>query len=240
MIIDPRRKLVVPGDYNVTLAFCADHFSKAAQAAIKDHGGFFVALSGGSTPKAIFERLSSPPYNREIPWSKVHLFWSDERAVSPESDESNYHMAMQAGLKNLPIPKEQIHRMCAEVNIEENARSYEMTMKRELKGNPFDLIMLGMGEDGHTASLFPGTQGLEEDERLVTPNFIPDKNSWRMSLTFPCLNTAHATVFYVLGASKRGMLQKVLQSGNQFPAQRVGTKERPALWIADEAAASFF
>jgi 6-phosphogluconolactonase len=237
MLIDPKRKLVVPGDYSVTVAFCSTHFLKAAEDAIQDHGAFFVALSGGSTPKTLFERLTAPPYDKKINWQKVHLFWSDERSVSPTDPESNYHMAMQAGLAKMPIPHNQIHRMCAEVEIEKNAELYEKTIEAVLQKRPFDMIMLGMGEDGHTASLFPSTEGLKETKRLVVANFIPQKNTWRMTLTYPCINAAHITVFYVLGASKKEMLTKVLQPGTELPSQRVGTKEHPALFIADEAAA---
>jgi len=111
---DERRDIIVPGDYQMTLIFCVEHFIAQSKQAIKDHDAFFVALSGGSTPKAIFERLTSPPYDQMIEWNKLHLFWSDERAVPPDHADSNYHMAMLAGLSKMPIPKEQIHRMDAE------------------------------------------------------------------------------------------------------------------------------
>lgn len=236
MLIDSRRTLIVPGDYNVTLAYCADHFVKVARKAIQQHGAFFVALSGGSTPKAIFERISHSPYKEEIDWSKVHLFWSDERSVPPTDPDSNYAMAMHAGLDKMPIPKEQIHRMCAESAIEKNAHAYEETIKKVLQGAPFDLIMLGVGEDGHTASLFPNTEGLKETKRLVIANHVPQKNSWRMTMTFPCLNSARLTLFYVLGASKKEILAKILPPGDQYPSQHVGTLDCPALFIADDAA----
>ncbi|MES2344989.1 MAG: 6-phosphogluconolactonase [Chlamydiota bacterium] len=237
MLVDTRRELTIPGDYETTLKFCADHFLNTAEHAIQDHGAFFVALSGGSTPKALFERLTAPPYDTKINWQKVHLFWSDERSVPPNNKESNYHMAMQAGLSKMPIPQHQIHRMCAESDIEKNAELYEKTIRDVLKNQSFDMIMLGMGEDGHTASLFPGTKGLEETKKFVVANFIPQKNTWRMSLSFPCINAAKLTVFYILGASKKEMLAKVLKAGDELPAQHVGTKEHPALFIADKAAA---
>src|SRR5690349_16570907 len=121
---DARRDLIVPGDHNSTILFCTDHWIAVCNQSISEHGAFFVALSGGSTPKSIFERITSPPYNTRIDWSKVHLFWSDERAVAPEHPDSNYHMAMQAGLGRMPIPKEHIYRMHAEDNIEANALAY--------------------------------------------------------------------------------------------------------------------
>ncbi len=238
---DERKDIIVPGDYSMTLIFCVEHFIAASKQAIKDHGAFFVALSGGSTPKAIFERLSSSPYEQMIEWNKVHLFWSDERAVPPDHPDSNYHMAMQAGLSKMPIPQEQVHRMRAEEKIEENALDYEQQIVAALKGRPFDLVMLGMGEDGHTASLFPNTEGLSVENRLVIANYIPAKNSWRMTFSFPCINSAMNIAIYVLGASKKEILAEVLLSSNsndRYPVQRVGTVSRHALWIADEAAAA--
>jgi 6-phosphogluconolactonase len=238
---DERRDIIVPGDYQMTLIFCVEHFIALSKQAIKDHDAFFIALSGGSTPKAIFERLTSSPYDQMVEWNKLHLFWSDERAVPSDHPDSNYQMAMQAGLSKMPIPKEQIHRMRAEEKIEENALDYEQEITAVLKGRPFDLIMLGMGEDGHTASLFPNTQGLHVENRLVIANFIPEKKIWRMTFTFTCINNALNIAIYVLGASKKETLAEVLLSPNPsdlYPVQRVGTASRHALWIADEAAAA--
>jgi 6-phosphogluconolactonase len=237
---DERRDIIVPGDAQITLIFCVEHFVSISKQAIKDHGAFFVALSGGSTPKAIFERLSSPPYDQMVEWNKVHLFWSDERAVPPDSPESNYRMAMLAGLEKMPIPKEQVHRMRAEEKIEENALAYEQEIAASLKGRHFDLVMLGMGEDGHTASLFPHTEGLRAQNRLVIANYLPDKKTWRMTFTYECINQAAHIAIYVLGASKKATLAEVLTSQSQFdryPIQKVGTTAHHALWIADQGAA---
>jgi 6-phosphogluconolactonase len=238
---DARRDLIVPGDYNTTLIFCVEHFISCAQAAIQDHGAFYVALSGGSTPKAIFEHLTNGPLAHTLDWTKVHLFWGDERTVPPDHPDSNYLMAMNYGLRNMPIPQHQIHRMVAEDHLEENARLYEETIRRVMGSRPFDLVMLGMGEDGHTASLFPHTAGLHVTDRLVIANQIPQKNCARMTLTFACINRAQTIVFYVLGASKKYMLSEVLKSPpdyDRLPSQAVGTLEHKALWIADEAAAA--
>jgi 6-phosphogluconolactonase len=238
---DERRYLIVPGDQNATLIFCLEHFIAAAKEAIADHGAFFVALSGGSTPKAIFEHLCESPYKQQLDWNKIELFWSDERSKGPNDPESNYHMAMEAGFNKMPIPPSQIHRMQAEEEIEKNALLYEKKIKEVLKGKPFDLIMLGMGEDGHTASLFPHTEGLKKTGRFVIANYVPQKKTWRMTFTYDCINQAHHIVVYVLGASKKQMLAEVLKSPDDFdllPSQRIGTKEHKALWIADEAAAA--
>lgn len=238
LIKSERRELIVPGDTEATLAFCLEHFIAACETAIADNGHFFVALSGGSTPKVIFERLCKPPYKERIEWSKVYLFWSDERSVPPENKESNYHMAMEAGFKSVPVPPEHIHRMVAEKDIEQNALNYEKTIRKVLGSHPFDLIMLGMGEDGHTASLFPGTEGLKAKGRLAIANHIPQKNTWRMTLTFECINQAKNIAVYVLGAGKKEKLAEVFSTDRLYPCQEAGTKVNKALWIADEAAAS--
>lgn len=237
---DDRRDLIIPGNYTTTISFCVEHFASVAKKAILDHGAFFVALSGGSTPKAIFEHLTFHSLLSKDEWEKVHLFWSDERAAPPTDPESNYKMAMDAGLSKMPIPPSQIHRMVAEENIEQNAIAYEEEIKKTLKGAPFDLVMLGMGDDGHTASLFPHTQGLKTTSRLVIANYLPEKKVWRMSMTYEAINSASHTVIYVLGAAKKYMLSEILLTPDDFerlPAQKVGTKEHKALWIADEAAA---
>lgn len=240
LISEPRRKLLVPGDTDATLAFCVEHWLTTAEEAIKKRGQFAVALSGGSTPHAIYQNLAKPEIIKRLDWKKVFLFWSDERAVPPESPESNFLMAMQAGLSKLPIPSSQIHRMHAEKETEKNARAYEETILRVLKGRSFDLVMLGMGEDGHTASLFPDTAGLQETEQLVIANYVPQKKSLRMTLTFSCINSAENIAVYLLGKSKQEMLLKIFrpdETSRALPAQKVGTKTHPALWIADKAAA---
>lgn len=238
---DSRRDLIIPGDHYSTILFCADHWISICNRAIEKHGSFFVALSGGSTPKSIFERLTVHPFESRIDWSKVYLFWSDERAVPPDDQESNYHMAMEAGFKKMPIPPEHIYRMQAETDIEAHAHSYEKTIESVLKGRPFDLVMLGMGDDGHTASLFPHSQALKEQEKLVVANYLEDKKTWRMTFTFKCINQAAHIAIYVLGANKKYILAEALYPPDQFdrfPVQQVGTAENRALWIADESAAS--
>ncbi len=148
-------------------------------------------------------------------------------------------MALESGLlKN--VPEGQIHRMRAEEKIEENALAYEREITAVLQGAPFDLVMLGMGEDGHTASLFPFTEGLKVQNRLAIANYIPEKKVWRMTLTSDCINQALHTAIYVLGASKKATLAEVLLSKPQFeryPIQSIGTQAHPSLWIADQDAA---
>lgn len=238
---DERRNIAIPGDAKETVQFCVDQFIEIAQKAIAQKGVFTAALSGGSTPKAIFQGLAVSPNKHLVDWTKVYLFWSDERSVPPEDPESNYHMAMESGIKSLPIPADQIFRMKAEDDIQENAQEYEDLILKHVPQQSFDLVMLGMGDDGHTASLFPKTHGLQSNaSRLVIANYVPQKNTWRMSFTYHCINKAHHTVIYVIGAGKAEMLQKVLTEAydpSNLPIQQVGTPEHKALFIADQAAA---
>ena len=238
---DERRALIIPGNHEETIAFALKHFIQTASAAIKEKGAFFVALSGGSTPKEIYQKLASHDYRNRIDWNFVHLFWSDERSVPPTSSDSNYHMALESGLKTLPIPQDHIHRMVAEKTIEANAKLYEERIQEILQDNPFDLIMLGMGEDGHTASLFPNTDGLKEPKRLVIHNHVPRLCTWRMTFTYPLINAANQIAIYVLGDKKKERLSSVLQPKAEdppFPIQRIGTKKHPALWIVDKEASA--
>ncbi len=235
---DERRDYIVPGNPEQTIAFSAEHWIHSAQRAIQQRGRFAVALSGGSTPKAIFEILSQ---NRLLDWSKVWLFWSDERNVPPDHPNSNYQMAMKSGFEKLPIPPSQIFRMQAELNIEKQAQDYEEKIRHYLGKHLFDLVLLGIGEDGHTASLFPHTLSLSLEDRLVAANYIPEKKEWRMTLTFPCINQSSHAVVYALGPSKQTIIPKVLESAilSPYPASRVGSVEHKALFILDNDAAKF-
>lgn len=234
---DNRRSIVVPGNSQETIQFAKDHWIHSAKRSIQQRGRFAVALSGGSTPKAIYEQLSS---EKELEWDKVFLFWSDERSVPPDHPDSNYHMAMESGLKNLPIPPDQIFRMAAEINPEANARDYEDKIRRILDKHLFDLVMLGVGDDGHTASLFPNSTALDIEDRLVAAEFIPEKKSWRMTLTFRAIVESSACVIYALGTPKAQIVRTVLDAPiiSPYPASRIGTPQQKALWILDRDAAA--
>ncbi len=234
---DARRNLIVPGDHSSTITFCVDHFLAVCKESIDQHGYCSVALSGGSTPKEIYQRLTSIPYKDLIDWKKILLFWGDERSVPPSDPDSNYHMAMEAGFDKMPIPKENIFRMQAEGNIEQHALAYEETIKTTLKGKSFDLMMLGVGEDGHTASLFPNTKALTITDHLVVANHVPQKNTWRMTLTYPCINSARHIAIYVLGSKKKYTVEMVLLGPGEYPIQKIGTNKNKALWILDDGAA---
>lgn len=240
ILIDPRRRLIIPGNTKETLDYCINHWIETALLAIEDHDFFAVALSGGSTPKAIYKGLVNSDAAEKLDWSKVFFFWSDERSVPPSHEESNYHMAMEeGGLNRLSIPRENVFRMVAEEDIDNNAKRYEEIILNKLGGHAFDLIMLGMGDDGHTASLFPHTEALHAKNRLVVANPIPQKDTWRMTFTFECINAAQAICIYVLGETKGQTLLDVLTSPfkpDHYPSQNVGTSTQKALWIVDEAA----
>lgn len=235
---DSRRDLIIPGDIEQTIAFAAEHWIHTARRAIQERDRFAVALSGGSTPKAIYQTLASH-YKNSIDWKKVLLFWSDERAVPPTHPDSNYQMAMQSGLSALPIPPAQIFRMKAEADLEKNAKDYEDILRRELGPHLFDLVMLGIGEDGHTASLFPKTAALQESIKLVVANQLPEKNTWRMTLTFPCIRDSRKAVLYAVGENKQAIAPLALRAAivSPFPASAVGTSAHKSLWILDQAAA---
>lgn len=238
---DERRNIAIPGDLPQTIDFCACHFLENARKAIREQGFFAVALSGGRTPQMVYERIVLLANSYDIDWNKVFLFWSDERAVPPDHKESNFRMAMSTGFASLPIPRENIFRMKAEKDIEAEALAYEALIYKLIPSGVFDMVLLGVGEDGHTASLFPETHGLHvNNKRLVIANFIPSQNAWRMTLTFDSINAARRACVYAFGKSKAAVVSQVLNSPYQpdhLPAQRIGTSSHKALWILDQNAA---
>ena len=239
---DDRRDLIIPGDAEKTVHTCAELFIEIANQAIHSHGSFSVALAGGSTPKALYELLSKERYREQIDWSKVLLFWSDERCVPPTHPESNYQMAMEAGLKSLPIPETQIFRMEAESEeLDQTALHYESWIRTHTYQSAFDLVMLGVGEDGHIASLFPKTHGLHPDQpRLAIANYVPQKECWRMTLTFNCINSSRQIFVFALGTKKAEIVKQIFTEPYKpdlLPAQKVGTRLHKALWIVDQETA---
>lgn len=238
---DERRDIIILDSKEQAIDFSAKQFIEIARTSIKKHKFFSVALSGGSTPLEIYKKLTDPSYISEIDWSKVFLFWSDERSVPPNHSENNFHMAMEAGLAKLPVLPHHIFRMEAEGDIEENAHKYEEEIIKIVPQNKFDLVMLGMGDDGHTASLFPHTRALHVKNKLVAANEVPQKKTWRMSLTFECINHAWNISEYVIGKNKAEMIAKVLKgpyNPDVLPAQKIGTNHQKVLWILDKEAAS--
>ena len=228
---DQRRKIFVGKNTEDAISFASSHWIDTAKQAIQQRGKFAVALSGGSTPKAIYQTVA---LTKNLDWGKVFLFWSDERAVPQNHSDSNYKMAMESFGK-VGIPLHQIFRMKAEEKIEENAKDYEEKIRHYLGKHLFDLVMLGVGEDGHTASLFPNTAALAIEDRLVVANEIPSMKTDRMTLTFPCINQSRQIAVYALGKSKETIVSKILKAPiiSSYPASNIGTPSSPALFVLD-------
>lgn len=241
MPCDERRDILVGHDKAEALTISCDHFIDTAKQAIAERGRFCVALSGGSTPKEIYTLLAkAPSYRTAIEWSKVYLFWSDERRVPHSHIDSNYRMAMEAGLATLGIPASQIFPFDTTIDIEQSAREYEKLLLTHTNG-VLDLLMLGMGEDGHTASLFPRTAGLKDSTHLAIANEVPEKGCTRLTLTFKAINSARTIALYVFGASKAAIVARTLLGPYdpiEVPAQQVGLTTNKALWILDYPAAA--
>lgn len=226
----------------------AEEFVGRATEAVDARGVFHVALSGGSTPKGLYALLVSDGSLRErMPWDKVHIWWSDERHVPPDNPESNYYMANEAMLARAPIAPENVHRIQAEnAKASQAAIIYEYELRSVMQvGAPtfpqFDLILLGMGPDGHTASLFPGTKALSESTRLVVSNWVGKFFTWRITFTAPFINAARHVMFLVAGDDKALALKGVLEGPHepaQLPAQLIAPTEGSLIWLLDEKAAA--
>jgi len=224
----------------------AEEFVRAARTAIGAQGRFTVALSGGSTPKALYSLLASN--YADFVWNRVFLFFGDERHVPPTDPESNYRMVEESLLAKIKpaIPPENVFRVPAEnPDAATAAADYEAQLRRffELRSGElprFDLILLGLGPDGHTASLFPDSAALDEQSRLVVANWVAKFNTHRITFTFPVLNRAAEVMFLVSGADKAEMLHQVLEVKNAppLPSQRVEPSDGKLLWMLDEAAAA--
>jgi 6-phosphogluconolactonase len=239
LTFDARRHVWIGETSDRAVDFALEHWIASAIDAIEKRGIFTVALSGGSTPNTLFKRLKDHPDVKRINWKKVLLFWSDERSVPPTSPESNFGQAMSSGMQSFGIPHLQVFRMEADFHIEENAKRYEEVIKAHVPGSSFDLMMLGVGEDGHTASLFPGTKALNESKRLVVANEVPQKETWRMTMTYPLINKAHSIVIYALGERKAPIIEELFKDKvDTYPVWKVGSSQSPALWILDSPAAS--
>jgi 6-phosphogluconolactonase len=217
----------------------------AAEEAVRLRGRFTLALSGGSTPRRLYARLASPPFRSRIDWARVHVFWGDERCVPPDHPDSNYRLAYESLLSKVPIPPERIYRMRGEdPDPERAAEDYARELRRAFSLKPgelprFDLILLGLGADGHTASLLPGSPALDETTRLAVAAYAGPLRVSRLTLTLPVLNAAARVIFLVSGAEKAEALSAVLKGGAS--PNRPASLIRPArgtLWLVDRAAAA--
>ena len=222
----------------------ANGFIAVAREAIAERGRFTVALAGGSTPKRAYELLAGEDYKSQIDWLKVHVFFGDERSVPPDDAESNYRMANEALLARVALPQENIHRINGVGDAVANARLYEdeiRTYFNDAMRPRLDLVLLGMGEDGHTASLFPGTEALNEREAWVAANWVAKFGTYRITLTAPAINHAAHIVFLVTGESKTERLREVLEGEHdpvRLPAQLIKPVDGSLEWFIDKAAST--
>ena len=209
----------------------ARHFVEMASEAVARRGQARVAISGGSTPKAAFKLLAGPQqaWRERMPWDKLELYWVDERTVPPDSAERNYRMTREALLDHAPLRPEQVHRMEGELEPEVAAARYESMLRNDFRlegaeSPRFDLVELGMGDDGHTASLFPHTEAIHTLGRLVMANQVPQKDTWRITLTWPVINNASSVFFLIGGADKAKVLSDVFMGARdpeRLPSQLI-------------------
>jgi 6-phosphogluconolactonase len=221
----------------------AELLVSAAGQAIAARGAFHVVLSGGETPRPLYELLAGAAYRNRLDWGQVHVYWSDERFVPPEDPRSNEGMARRTLLDHVPIPAAQIHPLYCPKTPQQAAQDYEALLRRLGSGQlpRFDLILLGLGTDGHTASLFPGTAAVAARTRFVCELYLPEQDMFRLTLTVPVLNQARLVVFMVSGAGKAAMLRQVLTDPPAEvvpPARLINPQVGKIQWLVDSAAAS--
>jgi 6-phosphogluconolactonase len=229
---------IVYPDFASLISGAADTIAASAAEAIGERGRFTIALSGGNTPRPVYQRLASAA----IDWPRVHVFFGDERCVSPRDARSNYHMAKVALLDRVPIPSQQVHRMRGEDPPEAAADAYAVDLRRALgEDSRLDFVLLGLGHDAHTASLFPGLAAVTEKRRTVMESYVEFVGMWRLSLTPVAINAARRVVFVVTGDDKEEILRRVLQGPREpvvLPAQAIRPEQGPAIWLLDRAASA--
>jgi 6-phosphogluconolactonase len=233
---------IVP-DVTTLNAAAAGEFRRCAETAIAARGQFCVALSGGNTPRSVYSLLADDRKNT-LPWDKVYIFFGDERSVPPDHPDSNYRMARESLLSKVPIPAQNVHRVPAELEPHAAADQYDRDLRAffrlETNARPvFDLILLGIGDEGHTASLFPETTALAEQSRLVVANWVEKFHTYRITFTYPTLNNAREVLFLVSGQGKAQILRDIFDPAKDgaYPAQAVQPANGKLLWIADRDAA---
>lgn len=226
-------------DATALVAAAAENFVASASAAIAARGEFHVALAGGSTPKVLYQKLATPAFVERIEWDKVHVYFGDERCVLPDHDDSNFKMANDAMLAHVPVPAGNVHRVKTEEGVAPDvARHYSFVLEKHLKGVPFDLVLLGLGPDGHIASLFPESDAISETEKLVTSLYVEKFSSWRVTITYPVINAARQVIIFIAGEAKADIVRDIsndLVSG--LPIQAVAP-QGDYYWYMDEAANS--
>ena len=218
----------------------AERVIDAANRAAHEGRRFSIALAGGSTPRALYELLATEPYRSRIDWPSVEVFFGDERTVPPDHKDSNYRMAREALLSKVPIPGDNVYRMAGEIDPNDAAKQYGQMLKEKFGEGGLDMVLLGMGDDGHTASLFPDTEALNETKHRAVANFVPKMRTWRITLSAPFINRARDVLLLVGGAGKAQRLQEVLegpQDPRRLPVQLIKPAEGKVTWLVDAPAA---
>ncbi len=236
-------RITVLPDSNAIAAEAAGRIIGAARHAVAQRGRFSIALSGGSTPKTLYGLLAAEPLVSQMPWDKTDLYFGDERCVPPDHKDSNFRMATEALLSKAPIPPGNVHRMRGEIDPNEAAKAYGLLLKEKLGAGGIDVVLLGMGDDGHTASLFPHTEALKETEHRVVANyaeFSTTGKSWRITFTAPFINKARVVMFLIAGASKAARLVEVIhgpRDPHRLPSQLINPAGGELQLLLDKAAA---
>ena len=242
--VDGMTRIEVAEDADALSRAVAERFVRLTTDALRERGRCSVALSGGSTPQAVFELLAVEPFRSRVLWDQIDFFWGDERHVPVEHPDSNYRMAAEAMLSKVPVRPTKIHRIHSEIpDAALAAHEYETTLRAAF-GHPegiprFDLMWLGLGGDGHTASLFPGTAALDERRHLCVANWVAKLDAFRLTMTLPIINASRSTLFVVQGTEKAAIVDKVLgnHASPPFPAQLVQPSDGDLWWMLDRAAA---
>lgn len=241
-------KYYVEPDAKALARRAAQYLVEMTGEAVAARGQARIAISGGSTPKAAFQLLADPnqPWEGRMPWDKLDLYWVDERTVGPDDPDSNFRMTREALLDHVPLPPNRVHRMEGELDPHEAASRYESELRNSFRlegaeSPRFDLIALGMGDDGHTASLFPHTEALHEMSRLVVANEVPQKDTWRITLTWPVINHASSVFFLIAGADKAALVHEVFTGARdpeRLPSQLIWPSSGILTLFLDKAAAA--
>jgi 6-phosphogluconolactonase len=234
------RIIKVCPDFDALVLEAAERIVDLAAKSVGEKGAFSIALSGGHTPEELYALLASKPYLPRIDWAKIHIYFGDERCVPPDDKQSNYRMANNAMLSKVPIPAAQVHRIRGEIDPQEAAKEYGELLKAQFGDGGLDLVLLGMGDDGHTASLFPGTTALQEKKHRCVANYVEKFKAWRVTMTAPFINKAANVMILVSGADKAARLHEVLEGPREperLPIQMIQPETGTVTWMLDVGAA---
>ena len=234
------RKIKVNADFDALVLEAAERIVDLSTRTIAAKGAFSMALSGGHTPEELYALLASKPYLPRIDWAKMHVYFGDERCVPPDDKQSNYRMANNAMLSKVPIPPAQVHRIRGEIDPQVAAKEYGELLQAQFGEGGLDLILLGMGDDGHTASLFPGTAALQEKKHRCVANYVEKFKAWRVTMSAPFINKATDVMILVSGADKAARLHEVLEGPRdpeRLPIQMIQPVTGTVAWMLDAGAA---